>query len=61
MLKSDWNAFPHPDQNQKSGDRFVEEGKACILKVPSMVVPGDFKYLLKPPHADFKKAKIIDQ
>ena len=29
-----------------------------VLKVPSVVVPGDFNYLLNPAHAEFYKVKI---
>ncbi|MBI2497892.1 MAG: RES domain-containing protein, partial [Opitutae bacterium] len=28
------------------------------LRVPSVVVPGEFNYLLNPAHPDFKRVKI---
>ena len=35
-----------------------KSNEACVLKVPSAVVKGDFNYLINPYHADFKKIKI---
>ena len=58
-LPIDWNQFPPLRAMQLIGDRFIQEGKSCLLKVPSAVTNGDFNYLLNPMHADFKKIKII--
>lgn len=57
-LPLDWRTFPHSEAARRIGDRFVKEGKAAILKVPSAVVPNDFNYLLNPAHPDFSKIKI---
>jgi len=32
----------------------------CIMKVPSTVIKGDYSFLIKPSHPDFKKVKIMD-
>lgn len=57
-LPTDWNQFPSLKSTQSIGDRFVQEGKTCLLKVPSAVTSGDFNYLLNPMHAEFNKIKI---
>lgn len=57
-LPADWKSLPHSHTTQLTGDAFVNEGKAAILKVPSVVVPGEYNYLLNPAHADFKKITI---
>ncbi len=57
-LPDEWNAFPHNVSTQKIGDKFIQSKQACILKVPSAVVKGDFNYLINPYHDDFKKIKI---
>lgn len=57
-LPSDWKAFPHPAATRAIGDRFIAEGKHCILIVPSAITQGDFNYLLNPRHPDFKKIRI---
>ena len=53
-----WNTIPYSPATQKTGDIFVVEGKFLVLKVPSVVVPGDYNYLLNPAHREFHKVKI---
>jgi RES domain-containing protein len=60
-LQKGWNVFPHSFTTQILGDDFIKRNDACILKVPSAVVKGDFNYLLNPFHKDFSKISIIDQ
>lgn len=57
-LNDGWNNYPHIKDTQKIGDKFIDTGKYCVLKVPSAVVKGDFNYLINPYHTDFKKIKI---
>ena len=57
-LPTDWNQFPPLKATQSIGDRFIREGKTCLLKVPSAVTQGDFNILLNPLHDEFKKIKI---
>jgi RES domain-containing protein len=35
------------------GDRWLNEGKSCVLKVPSRVVVEEFNYLINPVHPAF--------
>lgn len=58
-LDENWNVHPPNVSTQKIGDRFIVARRACVLKVPSVVVQGDFNYLLNPFHPDFKEVKII--
>ena len=59
-LPADWNTFPHASDTQRFGDEFVKQSKHLLLKVPSVVVLGDFNYLINPLHPYFKKVKIIE-
>lgn len=58
ILPDDWKAMPHANSTQLIGDRFVSENKHAVLKVPSVVVPGEFNYLLNPLHVAFRKITI---
>lgn len=60
-LDIDWNVFPNSFQTPFFGDDFVKRNEACVLKVPSAVVKGDFNFLLNPFHPDFSKIKITEQ
>jgi RES domain-containing protein len=58
-LHPDWNRFPHIPQTQQQGDAFIQRNQATVLKVPSVVTPGDFNFLLNPLHSDFQKIKVV--
>ena len=53
-IPKDWKLFPHSHSTQEIGDKFINEGKFLVMKVPSVVVQGEFNYLLNPNHKDFK-------
>lgn len=59
-LAQDWNEFPRIQSTRYLGDGFIHEEKYCVLKVPSVVVKGDYNYLINPKHKSFKRIKIID-
>jgi len=58
-LPADWRSFPHSHSTQKLGDRFVHEGKFLVLKVPSVVVQGEYNYLINPRHEAAVKVRVI--
>lgn len=60
-LPSNWNMFPHVIATQVLGDKFVFENRFAVMKVPSVVVPGDFNFLLNPNHVDFNRIKILSK
>jgi RES domain-containing protein len=57
-LPSDWNCRPAAPSIKAIGDRWVKQGKSAVLKVPSVVVPEEYNYLLSPNHPDFAKITI---
>lgn len=60
ILKGDWNCHPHTKKTQLLGDEFIHSGSACVYKVPSAVVKGDFNYLINPNHPDMSQIKITE-
>lgn len=57
-LPKNWKSIPHSHATQEIGDKFVDEDKFLVLKVPSAVVQGEFNYLINPGHADFRSITI---
>jgi RES domain-containing protein len=57
-LSADWNSIPHAHSTQQIGDQFVKANKYLVMKVPSVIVPGEFNYLINPNHKDMKSVKI---
>ncbi len=46
------------DGTMAVGEMWVREGKAAVLKVPSVLVPAAANLVLNPRHKDFSKIRI---
>ena len=60
VLNDDWRSFPYSHFTQEIGDNFISDNVHLVLKVPSVVVPGDFNFLINPRHKDFSMVKIME-
>lgn len=57
-VPDDWRQYPHSTASQAFGAEWVQARSSVALRLPSVVVPGEFNYLLDPAHPDFKRVKI---
>jgi RES domain-containing protein len=57
-LPSDWQSNPPPGSTQAIGDEWVSSGGSAMLRVPSVVVPVEFNYVVNPGHSDFRRLRI---
>jgi len=57
-LPPDWRRFPAPARLQALGDAWLASLRTPALRVPSVVVPTEFNYLLNPQHPDFRKCRV---
>jgi RES domain-containing protein len=57
-LPRDWQSRPISPTTRAIGDKWVEQQRSAVLKVPSVVVPEEFNYLINPAHPDFHKIDI---
>jgi RES domain-containing protein len=57
-LPKNWRAEPAPKRLQTIGDDWLDSGTSAVLRVPSVIVNGEFNYLLNPLHPDFSKLQI---
>lgn len=53
-----WRETPYTTAPQAFGAEWVQSQRSVALRVPSVVVPGEFNYLLNPAHPQFAKVKI---
>ena len=53
-----WRTYPAPRATQDWGDRWVEEARSPVLRVPSVVIPAEWNYIFNPRHTDFGKVQI---
>ena len=57
-LPTGWNKHPPPASTQAIGDAWVAAASGAILRLPSVVVPVEFNYILNPRHPDFPRSGI---
>ncbi|MHB9052970.1 MAG: RES family NAD+ phosphorylase [Thermoleophilia bacterium] len=56
-LPQDWDAMPFREETVRIGTKWARSGKTLMLRVPSVMVPEEFNFLINPLHPDFKKVK----
>ncbi len=53
-----WRRSPTLKTNQQIGDTWAATGNSAVLRLPSVIVPSEWNYLLNPAHHDFSKIMI---
>ena len=57
-LPEGWDHDPISPSSMEAGDLWAKEGSTPVLKVPSVIVPSEYNYVLNPHHPDFQNIKI---
>jgi RES domain len=57
-LPSDWRN--HPATTRALGDAWLDHPSTALLRVPSVIVPSAWNFLLNPAHSDAAKIAIAD-
>ena len=60
-LQNNWDALDIQHVTQKIGDNFLEEQKGLLFRVPSVLMPEEFNYVINPLHPSMKQVKVIHQ
>lgn len=60
-LPNSWDAPMAPPEAAAFGTRWAEERRSAVLRVPSVVVPGEWNYLINPLHDGFAHLSIGPQ
>jgi RES domain-containing protein len=58
-LPKDWKNIEPQESTKKITAKWLTENEYLVLKVPSVVVEGEFNYLVNPLHSDFSKIKVL--
>lgn len=53
-LPTDWQKESSYPVLQNIGKQWLQEQQTPVLKIPSVIVPVEFNYLLNPQHPDFQ-------
>jgi len=57
-LPDNWRADPVPQSVRAMGDHWSKNQDSVILKVPSVIIPVEYNYLINPSHPDFENLVI---
>ena len=57
-LPSGWDARPYTSVSQDVGDRWLDEERSLILRVPTVVNPHEYSLLINPLHPKFDEIDI---
>ena len=58
QLPRNWKESPPSPATQAIGSEWAASGTSAVLRVPSVVVPGEFNFILNPGHRDFGRIAI---
>lgn len=58
-LPKDWKDFNQLPYTQNLGNKWIEELKTPIFKIPSSIINLESNYIINPKHPDFQKIKLI--
>lgn len=57
-LPPDWRTAPPSRSTQGIGDDWVRKQRTAVLRVPSVIVPSAYNYILNPAHPDFTRIDV---
>ncbi len=60
QLKEGWRDFRDYSLCQLEGDKWYNEGKTALLKIPSAVLQECFNYVINTEHMDYKKINLVE-
>ena len=53
LMPGSWRDHPAPYALKRLGNAWIDDGRSCVLEVPSAVVPHESNYLINPAHPAF--------
>lgn len=58
-LPPDWDSVPAGTATADLGTAWLTSKKSAVLKVPSVITPGEHNYLINPLHRDAAQVKVV--
>jgi RES domain-containing protein len=59
MLPHNWHEYPEQNSLKQIGNKFLQENKHLLLKVPSAIIKEEYNYLMNPLHSQSAAVKIL--
>jgi RES domain-containing protein len=58
-LPRTWRRYPAPASLQRLGNDWLDRVSACLLRVPSALVPSESNFLINPVHPDVSRLRVV--
>ncbi len=58
-LMTGWQHFENMPYTQSLGNQWIRDAKSAVLKVPSVIIKGEFNYLLNPAHEAYQAIRLL--
>ena len=58
-LLKDWQSFMNFPYTQEIGDVWINRKSSVVLEVPSVIIPGEFNFIINQNHPDFSKVTLL--
>jgi len=59
-LPKNWRTMSAYPMLQNIGSTWYQEKQSLILKIPSVIIPQEYNYIINTMHTDFSKVKLIN-
>lgn len=60
-LPSNWRDEPACEETKDLGTEWLRKTGAAVLRVPSIIIPTEYNFVLNPAHPHFQRIKILAQ
>lgn len=59
-LPEDWDALPASDATRVIGDTWLDAGSHVLLRVPSVVLPDSYNYVVNAAHPGMSDLEVVE-
>lgn len=58
-IPDDWQAVPTPNSTKEFGTGLLQKPQTLAIKLPSVIIPSEFNFILNPRAKNFHLIKIV--
>jgi RES domain-containing protein len=59
QLPGHWRTYPAPDATRAFGGRLLQQARSLVIRIPSVIIPEEYNYLVNPLHPDMRSVKVL--
>jgi RES domain-containing protein len=59
-LPNNWRSISINPETKDFGTALLQKAQNLVIKIPSVVIPEEYNYIINPAHPDIKKISVVD-